>query len=263
MNGKTKTEKGITLVALLITVIILLILASVAIDSIVDNGIISHAKNAVNEYNNKQEQENIFLNGYVNFLKNELGSGDSGECSHVSGTPTYTMNENNGGTHTVTTYCTKCNDLVSQTVENCDLVYAGPCYYIDKNEHEVQYRCSKCLCEFDTTYEEHSSSSYSEMGDGSHDVFCDVCSSTIRTEDCEIGEDGICVKCGYVDPNYSSCAHEHNSDMIFEANDSSYCVWSGICNKCGEEGMFSFEHRIMGSGADEYCEYGCEYPDDC
>ena len=43
---KQKMNKGITLVALIITIIILLILAVVTISSVNGNGIIAHAKNA-------------------------------------------------------------------------------------------------------------------------------------------------------------------------------------------------------------------------
>ena len=41
---RTKAQKGITLVALIITIIVLLILAVVTINAVVDDGIIKHAK---------------------------------------------------------------------------------------------------------------------------------------------------------------------------------------------------------------------------
>ena len=44
-----KTQKGITLVALIITIIVLLILAVVAIRAITDNGIIDYSKQASDE----------------------------------------------------------------------------------------------------------------------------------------------------------------------------------------------------------------------
>ena len=54
----TKTSKGITLVALIITIIILLILATVTIMSITGDGIISKSRQAKVDYERgKQEEE--------------------------------------------------------------------------------------------------------------------------------------------------------------------------------------------------------------
>lgn len=69
-----KQKRGITLIALIITVIVLLILAGVVINMTVGNdGIISKAKGAVDMYKNAQEQEEAMLGkvenemyGYVN-----------------------------------------------------------------------------------------------------------------------------------------------------------------------------------------------------
>ena len=53
-----KNEKGITLIALIITIILLLILASVTIKLVLgDNGIIKFAKEAKENYINAQEYE--------------------------------------------------------------------------------------------------------------------------------------------------------------------------------------------------------------
>lgn len=61
---RTKTQKGITLVALIITIIVLLILAVVAIQAVQGDGIISHAKNARDEYEQAQAEEIGILSGY-------------------------------------------------------------------------------------------------------------------------------------------------------------------------------------------------------
>lgn len=58
---KTKENKGITLVALVITIIVLLILAMVSIKIVVDSGIISGAKTAADKYGTEQEKENVNL----------------------------------------------------------------------------------------------------------------------------------------------------------------------------------------------------------
>ena len=70
-------QKGITLVALIITIVVLLILATVAITSLQENNIIDNANMAVNAYNNKVQQSenqittlNQTLQDYINGLNN-------------------------------------------------------------------------------------------------------------------------------------------------------------------------------------------------
>ena len=68
---KNKTEKGITLVALIITIIVLLILAVVAIGVVTGDGILFHAKDASTKYAEKAEEENSTFQGYVEVIKAE------------------------------------------------------------------------------------------------------------------------------------------------------------------------------------------------
>ena len=64
---KISKNKGITLVALVITIIVLLILAGVTIISINgNNGILSKSKLARNKYQNSTEEENSVLSNYEN-----------------------------------------------------------------------------------------------------------------------------------------------------------------------------------------------------
>lgn len=65
-------QKGITLVALIITIIVLLILAVVAIAAVQDSGVIQHAGNAVNTYNQGAADEWTELGNYVNYLKDHM-----------------------------------------------------------------------------------------------------------------------------------------------------------------------------------------------
>jgi len=58
---KTKTQKGITLIALIITIVILLILAIVTIGAVQESGIIGHAQKAASDYTIAQEKEQIGL----------------------------------------------------------------------------------------------------------------------------------------------------------------------------------------------------------
>jgi len=67
MKG-TKEQKGITLIALIITIVVLLILAAVAISSIQENGILGYATNAADSWNIAQENEAETLQGYLDYL---------------------------------------------------------------------------------------------------------------------------------------------------------------------------------------------------
>ena len=58
---KTKLEKGITLIALIITIVVLLILAVVSIGAIKNSKIITHSQNAADEYIVAQEKEQLQL----------------------------------------------------------------------------------------------------------------------------------------------------------------------------------------------------------
>lgn len=80
-----KIEKGITLVALVITIIILLILAGVTISLVIgENGLISKSKMAVGKYNDKEKIEKAQLEEF------EVGMNlkeESGENEKIDNTP--------------------------------------------------------------------------------------------------------------------------------------------------------------------------------
>lgn len=84
-NMKKKREKGITLIALVITIIVLLILAGISIATLTgNNGILTQAQNAKNETTKGKEVEQIRLawNSYVtDYLTNE---GDDYETDDVT-----------------------------------------------------------------------------------------------------------------------------------------------------------------------------------
>lgn len=68
-----KQQKGITLVALVITIIILLILAGIAIASITsDNGLFNRAKQAKNNTLDSQNAENTAITSYNTAIDNAL-----------------------------------------------------------------------------------------------------------------------------------------------------------------------------------------------
>lgn len=75
---RTKSEKAITLVALIITIIVLLILAVVAIRAVTGDGIIAHAKNARDQYEQKTAEENTLLSNLTGYITGQLGGNGGG-----------------------------------------------------------------------------------------------------------------------------------------------------------------------------------------
>ena len=71
---RTKEQKAITLIALIITIVVLLILAEVAISSITNDGILSYAQNAAKDYNKAVLNEKYYLSQLEEFLtENQTG----------------------------------------------------------------------------------------------------------------------------------------------------------------------------------------------
>ena len=69
---KIRMQKGITLIALIITIIILLILAVVTIGSIKNRNIITYAQNASKDYNDKKVEEESIIAGYESLIESKL-----------------------------------------------------------------------------------------------------------------------------------------------------------------------------------------------
>ena len=79
MKLKLKTNKGITLIALVITIIVLLILAGVSIAMLTgENGILSQAQKAKTETENAEENETARLDEYNSTLENWINGGTTG-----------------------------------------------------------------------------------------------------------------------------------------------------------------------------------------
>lgn len=75
-----RTEKGITLVALIITIIILVILAAVSITAVTRLGLIDYATEGAKKYQNAANDENVAMDSYESTL--------SSIVSTLSATPT-------------------------------------------------------------------------------------------------------------------------------------------------------------------------------
>lgn len=79
MKNLYKGENGITLVALVVTIIVLLILAAVSLNLVIgENGIINRSKTAVNEYQKAALNEQIGMNKAVDFILNNVGGQNTG-----------------------------------------------------------------------------------------------------------------------------------------------------------------------------------------
>lgn len=68
-----KGQKGITLVALVITVVVMLILAGVAIAAVVnDDGLFEKTRDAANKYEISADQENRMLENLMNYIDKQI-----------------------------------------------------------------------------------------------------------------------------------------------------------------------------------------------
>lgn len=75
-----KGQKGITLVALVITIIVLLILAGVALATLSgNNNIIENANNAVEQYKSSAGADQVTINEVDNLFKKYMGNSYIGE----------------------------------------------------------------------------------------------------------------------------------------------------------------------------------------
>jgi len=74
---KHLSQKGITLVALIITIVVLMILAAVTISTVMDTDILGLAQDAVDIYNNLKDESNKELDDTKNHLISEV------ECNHI------------------------------------------------------------------------------------------------------------------------------------------------------------------------------------
>ena len=99
-----KNVKGITLVALVVTIIVLLILAGIAINlTIGNNGLFSRAKNAVNVWDKAAENETKAIDDFIKLYDNEvINNSESNQKRYyfkLNGIDCYWTEEENSGIH--------------------------------------------------------------------------------------------------------------------------------------------------------------------
>ena len=86
---KNKHEKGITLIALVVTIVVLLILAGVSISLVLNNnGVISKAKDAKNQYAEAQTNDEKQLNEVSDWIDTKVGdTTGGGSVTKIDGVP--------------------------------------------------------------------------------------------------------------------------------------------------------------------------------
>jgi len=180
-----KNNKGITLVALIITIVILLILAGVAVASIKNNGILYYAQNSATSYNEAQKNEAGIIGGYEEYLNNmgKIEESEKVECSHTydSNTGKCTLcgsnckhNYNENG------YCLVCDFECKHEGLTTDINYNG------EGTHDYSYYCGTC--------------GYSDGEPGGDCTFsngvCTVCNGVCEHSDGWDDLGGCCEYCG-------------------------------------------------------------------
>lgn len=88
MKIKVKQEKGITLIALVVTIVVLLILAGVSVNAIFsDNGIIKRAQEAQSKMDEAKQNDLTAINNLNNWIDNVTGetpgTGDDSQTSET------------------------------------------------------------------------------------------------------------------------------------------------------------------------------------
>ena len=108
-----KENKGITLIALIITIVILLILLAVSIDLVIDGKIFNSAEKAVNGTNAKVAQEQT----RIDELMEEWNRIEQDQCAHTWGEENITKAATCTETGTKTRTCTKCGKVETVTIQ--------------------------------------------------------------------------------------------------------------------------------------------------
>ena len=102
MNKKMRNERGITLIALVVTIVVLLILAGVSISLILDNnGIIQKSKDAKREYGQARENEQADLNKASSWIDEVANAPEIVEPENIND---WEYIEEEDGTITITQY---------------------------------------------------------------------------------------------------------------------------------------------------------------
>ena len=138
-----KKQRGITLVALLITIVVLVILAGISIASIQNNNIIGQADSAATQFKEEQKSENTFIASYDSILEkynnnNNKNTIDSNNTNNNS-TTYFTIKETSSGR--TTTYNFVAGQTWNEYIQNSDKFnpyFGNNIYY----EHSSEVACA-------------------------------------------------------------------------------------------------------------------------
>ncbi len=85
---KNRQERGITLIALVVTIVVLLILAGVSISLVLNNnGVISKSKDARDQYAEAQTNDEKQLNEVTDWIDTKVGDTTGGSVTEIDGVP--------------------------------------------------------------------------------------------------------------------------------------------------------------------------------
>lgn len=144
MNQKLKNNRGITLIALVVTIVVLLILAGVSISLILDNnGIIQKSKDAKREYGQARAKEQVDLDKVDSWIDNVLNAPDVVEPENIDD---WIYTEEDDGTITLNCYKGRDTEVVIPNYINGIPVKKINYYGWDKNSAGITL-WGKNICE--------------------------------------------------------------------------------------------------------------------
>ena len=108
-----KENKGITLIALIITIVIMLILVAVSVNVLINSNIIGQAEKAAKGYKTAYEQEQT----RIDELMEEWNRLEQDQCAHIWGEENITKAATCTETGTKTRTCTKCGKVETVTIQ--------------------------------------------------------------------------------------------------------------------------------------------------
>jgi len=213
---RTKEQKGITLIALIITIVVLLILAAVAISSISNDGILHYATNAADSWNKAQTNEQATLDSYLSYLDNLKYQQCPGH-TYVNGV------------------CSNCG-------YPCQHEWEGTNAWWD-NEPVICKIC-ELECEHADTTPDYSTSAGYHIAD----VYCNLCGYIVNDfeEECTL-VNGICTKCGIACDHGESSWEYGLEDIIgvtsYVSNDNGTHKVIGTCLMCEAENIVVYTNQ--------------------
>ena len=126
-----KENKGITLIALIITIVVMLILVAVSVNIIINSNIIGQAEKAAKGYKTAYEQEQT----RIDELMEEWNRLEQEQCVHTWGEEKITKAATCTETGTKTRTCTKCGKVETLTIQALGHNYvSGKCTRCNEND---------------------------------------------------------------------------------------------------------------------------------